>query len=92
MPGRQNKKFHLIILVQGPEEFLADCDKVITITEGLQSGGIITNVGEVQDLITEGPQSGEVITIELNYPSKETLEKLGLQDVANELKKMGKLD
>jgi ABC-type multidrug transport system ATPase subunit len=69
---RIKKEFHMILLVQGPEEFVAesDCDKIITITDKK------THIGLMDELITQVPQEGEIITIELNYPTKKTLEKL----------------
>ena len=64
------KEFHIIFLVEGPEEIVENCEKVITITDKK------TEVGIVDELITQIPQEGEIITIELNYPTKETLETL----------------
>ncbi len=64
------KEFHVIFLVEGPEEFVENCDKVITITDKK------TEVGIVDELTCQVPQEGEIIKIELNYPTEETLKTL----------------
>ncbi|TXT60417.1 MAG: hypothetical protein BAJALOKI1v1_1270003 [Promethearchaeota archaeon] len=64
------KEFHTIFLIEAPEEFVEQCDKIITITDKK------VDVGRVEDLITQIPQQGEIITIELNYPTTDTLKQL----------------
>ncbi|TXT66234.1 MAG: hypothetical protein BAJALOKI3v1_40044 [Promethearchaeota archaeon] len=64
------REFHVALIVHGPETIISDCDKVLTITEkGLECG-------TKEELIEKIPQSGELITVELNYPNTEAINKL----------------
>lgn len=64
---RLKKTFHVIVLVHGPREIVADCDKILTITESK------SDAGAVDDLVLKIPQAGEVIMIELNNLNPDVL-------------------
>lgn len=64
------KKFHVVLLIHGPENIINDCDKILTITEKKIESGT------KKELINKIPQSGELITVELNYPNDEAIKEL----------------
>jgi len=64
------KKFHVALLIHGPENIISDCDKILTITERKVESGT------KEELINNIPQSGELITVELNYPNEEAIQEL----------------
>ncbi len=64
------KKFHIALIIHGPEIVVSKCDKILTIT------GKKADSGTMKELIKKIPQSGELISIELNYPKEEELNEL----------------
>lgn len=58
------QKYHVILLFQGPEGIISQCDQILTITEK------VCKIGSFSDLIKELPMEGEVVTIELDNPDE----------------------
>ncbi|MFX0071556.1 MAG: hypothetical protein ACFFAO_10745 [Candidatus Hermodarchaeota archaeon] len=67
---RIKKKFHVIIIIQGPKDIVSHCDKIITIRNKQ------ADIGTIDHFISKVPQSGEIITIELENPDQEALKKM----------------
>ncbi|MBY9005390.1 MAG: hypothetical protein KGD63_01395 [Candidatus Lokiarchaeota archaeon] len=64
------KRFHVVILIHGPEIIVSKCEKIVTIT------GKKVDTGTMTQLLRKIPQSGELISIELNYPNQQDIKKL----------------
>ena len=64
------RKFHVILIIHGPINIVSNCDKIITIKNKE------VEIGTIQDFISKIPQSGEIISIELDNPDKNALEKM----------------
>ena len=61
------RKFHIIVIMYGPESIVSDCDRIITIKNNQ------AEIGTLKHYISKMPQSGEVITIELEHPEENAL-------------------
>jgi ABC-type multidrug transport system ATPase subunit len=64
------RKFHVIILMVGPESIVSNCDKIITIKNKQ------AEIGSLKYFISKMPYSGEIITIELEHPEEHALENM----------------
>ncbi len=64
------KKFHVLIIINGPKEIISKCDQVIAIT---QKG---VTVGKIKDVLSGITESGEILTVELNNPPPEVINRL----------------
>jgi len=64
------QEYHVILLFQGPEGIISQCDKILTITER------VSKIGTFNELIKELPREGEVITIELDNPDEMLIRKI----------------
>ncbi|MFX1329298.1 MAG: hypothetical protein ACFE91_14305 [Promethearchaeota archaeon] len=64
------EKFHVVLIIHGPEGIISNCDKILTI------GKKESKIGTFNKLIEELPQSGEIITIELNNPDEKLIKTL----------------
>ena len=62
------KKFHLVLIIHGPEEVISECDEILTINK------TESKIGTYDQYINELPSSGEVITVELDNPSEDLME------------------
>jgi len=62
------KKFHLILIIHGPEEVISECDEILTINK------TESKIGTYDQYINELPSSGEVITVELDNPTEDLME------------------
>jgi ABC-type multidrug transport system ATPase subunit len=60
---RIKEKFHIVLIIHGPEEVVSNCDEILTITKNL------FKIGTYDDYLEEMPRSGEILTIELNNPN-----------------------
>jgi len=58
------KKFHLVLIIHGPEEVISECDEILTINK------TDSKIGTYNQYINELPSSGEIITVELDNPSE----------------------
>lgn len=67
---RIKKIFHISLIIHGPKEIVSSCDKIILIAHNE------VKIGTLNDYIEKLPQSGEILTIELSNPDKQSLEKL----------------
>ncbi|MHA1804252.1 MAG: hypothetical protein ACTSU4_06905 [Promethearchaeota archaeon] len=63
-------KYHVIFIFQGPEEIIAQCDKILIISK------FIVETGSLKDYRSKLPQSGEILLIELDNPKQEDIERL----------------
>jgi len=71
------KKFHLVLIIHGPEEIVSECDEILTI------GTKESKIGTYDQYINELPSSGEIITIELDNPSDDLMKSLlGLKRIS----------
>ncbi|MBD3350801.1 MAG: hypothetical protein GF364_04865 [Candidatus Lokiarchaeota archaeon] len=66
---RVTSRFHTILIVHGPKQIVANCDKILNIAQDK------ANSGSIDDLVLQIPQSGEVIIIELNNINPDALNK-----------------
>ncbi|MHA1526059.1 MAG: hypothetical protein ACTSQD_03425, partial [Promethearchaeota archaeon] len=64
------RKFHTVLIIHGPNEIISNCDQIITIKENQ------VEIGNLNYFISKMPQSGDLITIELDNPGKDTLAKM----------------
>ena len=64
------RKFHAVLIIHGPKEIISNCDQIITIKENQ------VEIGNLNFFISKMPQSGDLITIELDNPDKDTLAKM----------------
>lgn len=64
------RKFHTVLIIHGPNEIISKCDQIITIKENQ------VETGNLNYFISKMPQSGNLITIELDNPDKDTLAKM----------------
>ena len=64
------KKFHVVLIIHGRKNIVSDCDKIINVYEN------IAELGTTKDFVSKIPHFAEIITIELNNPSKEVLKKM----------------
>ncbi|TFG27918.1 MAG: hypothetical protein EU532_06460 [Promethearchaeota archaeon] len=64
------RKFHVIIIIYGPRSIVSNCDRIITIKNKQ------VEIGTLPSFISKMPQEGEIITIELEHPEEDTLEKM----------------
>jgi len=64
------RKFHTVLIIHGPNEIISKCDQIITIKENQ------VEIGNLNYFISKMPQSGDLITIELDNPDKDTLAKM----------------
>jgi len=62
------KKFHLVLIIHGPEEVISECDEILTIDK------TDSKIGTYDQYINGLPSSGEVITVELDNPSADLME------------------
>lgn len=70
------RKFHTVLIIHGPNEIISNCDQIITIKENQ------VEIGNLNYFISKMPQSGDLITIELDNPGKDTLAKMHAIDSA----------
>jgi ABC-type multidrug transport system ATPase subunit len=71
------RNFHLVLIFHAPEGVVSNCDQILTITRNE------ANTGTYEDLIKDLPHNGEIINIELNNPSEETIRQMyELKEVA----------
>ncbi|MFX1310605.1 MAG: hypothetical protein ACFE8C_12965, partial [Promethearchaeota archaeon] len=68
--NRIKKKFHVVLIIHGRKNIVSNCDKIINVYEN------IAELGTTKDFISKIPHSGEIITIELNNPTKEALKNM----------------
>jgi hypothetical protein len=61
------KKFHLVLLIHGPEDVISECDEILTINKKE------SNIGTYDQYINGLPSSGEVITVELDNPTDDLM-------------------
>jgi len=64
------RKFHTVLIIHGPKEIISNCDQIITIKKNQ------VEIGDLKYFISKMPQSGDLVTIELDNPSKDTLAKM----------------
>jgi len=64
------KKFHVIFIIHGPQNIVSNCDRIITIKDNK------AEIGTINHFISKIPQSGEILTIELNNPIENALNKM----------------
>lgn len=64
------QKFHTVLIIHGPNDIISNCDQIIIIKENQ------VEIGTINDFISKMPQSGDLITIELDNPDKDTLAKM----------------
>ena len=64
------RKFHTVLIIHGPKEIISKCDQIITIKKNQ------VEIGNLDYFISKMPQSGDLITIELDNPSNDTLAKM----------------
>ena len=64
------RKFHTVLIIHGPKEIISKCDQIITIKKNQ------VEIGTLKYFISKMPQSGDLVTIELDNPSKDTLAKM----------------
>ncbi len=64
------RQFHVILIIHGPKDIVSNCDQIITFKDKN------AELGTIKHFISKLPQSGEIITIELNNPNKDTLDKM----------------
>ncbi|MHA1671513.1 MAG: hypothetical protein ACTSV5_13205 [Promethearchaeota archaeon] len=62
------KKFHLVLIIHGPEEVISECDEILTINK------TESKIGTYDQYINELPSSGEIITVELDNPNMNLME------------------
>ena len=70
------RKFHAVLIIHGPIEIISKCDQIITIKKNQ------VEIGNLNYFISKMPQSGDLITIELDNPSTDTLTKMRAIDSA----------
>ena len=64
------RKFHTVLIIHGPKEIISKCDQIITIKKNQ------VEIGNLKYFISKMPQSGDLVTIELDNPSKDALAKM----------------
>lgn len=64
------RKFHTVLIIHGPKEIISKCDQIITIKKNQ------VEIGTLKYFISKMPQSGDLVTIELDNPSKDALAKM----------------
>jgi predicted ABC-type transport system involved in lysophospholipase L1 biosynthesis ATPase subunit len=73
---RIKRKYHVVILINGPKEMVSKCDKIVTIKKER------VDSGTYDELIKKLPQSGDIISIEMQKPSKKIMnEMFNIEDV-----------
>ncbi len=70
------EEFHVVLIIHGPKSIVSNCDKIITIKNKQ------VEIGTIKHFISRIPQSGEIITIELDNPDKNVLDKMLKIDTA----------
>jgi ABC-type uncharacterized transport system ATPase subunit len=65
--NRIKKDYHLVVIMHGPEEIIANCDKILTISQN------DSKIGSMEEYINDLPSSGWVVTLELNNPRYEEM-------------------
>jgi len=61
------KDYHLVVIMHGPEEIIASCDKILAISQK------DSKIGSMEEYINDLPSSGWVVTLELNNPREEEM-------------------
>ena len=64
------RKFHTVLIIHGPNEIISKCDQIIVIKENQ------VEIGNLKYFISKMPQSGDLVTIGLDNPGKDTLAKM----------------
>ncbi|MFW9825863.1 MAG: hypothetical protein ACFFE4_23190, partial [Candidatus Thorarchaeota archaeon] len=64
------QKYHLVILINGPEWIISDCDQILTVTKSESL------IGTYEEFLDRLPQAGEIITVETENPIIDLKEKL----------------
>lgn len=67
---RIKRKYHVVIILNGPKEMISKCDKIVTIKEER------VDSGTYDQLIQKLPQSGKIISIEMQNPSEKVINEM----------------
>ncbi len=65
------RKFHVILIIHGPEGIVSNCDQILTIID--KEAEIFSSIN---DFISKMPEKGEIITVELTNPNQDALKKM----------------
>ena len=66
--NRIKKEYHIVVIMHGPEEVVANCDKILTLSQK------DSKIGSLEEYINDLPSSGWVVTLELNNPRDEEMD------------------
>ena len=61
------EEYHLVVIMHGPEEVIAKCDKILALSQ------MDSKIGTMEQYIDDLPSSGYVLTLELNNPNHEEM-------------------
>ncbi|TXT58097.1 MAG: hypothetical protein BAJALOKI2v1_440012 [Promethearchaeota archaeon] len=67
---RMKKKYHTVIVLNGPKEIVSECDKIVTIKRQR------VDSGSYDELIKQLPQSGTIISIEIHDIQEDLMQEM----------------